>query len=212
MSLRGLYAITPEQPRSDTSLTLQVSAAVAGGARLIQYRDKTHDTAKRQRQARELLAVCHRQNALLIINDDVELAAAIGADGVHLGKDDMPPSEAKQRLGATALIGVSCYNALANAERAQALGADYVAFGRFFPSASKPLALPAKLELLRAARRTLHLPLVAIGGISPENARPLITAGADMLAAIDSVFGQPDIGAASRAFSDLFKLQEEYSR
>lgn len=204
MKLRGLYAITPERPDPHSTLAEQVEQAILGGARIVQYRDKSEDARRRLAEARSLVEVCRRHGIPLIVNDDVELAAAAGADGVHLGRDDMEPAAARRRLCSGALIGVSCYNRLENAERAQALGADYVAFGRFFPSASKPGAVPADLELLCRARRILNLPIVAIGGISPQNGGPLVVAGADMLAVIEALFGRDDIRTAARAFAQLF--------
>lgn len=216
--LYGLYAITPQNPNQLPSqaprttpllatqppLATQVAQAIGGGARLIQYRDKGGDAAARLRTARSLLAVCRAAAVPLIINDDLDLAARIGADGVHLGRDDPDPREARSRLGPGAIIGVSCYDRLQRALHAQAIGADYVAFGRFFPSATKPLAVPATPELLRQARRHLAIPLVAIGGITPERGCLLIAAGADMLAAVDAVFGHSDIRAAAAAFDVLF--------
>ncbi len=186
-------------------LVASVEAAVRGGARMIQYRDKGNDNAQRLREAQSLVDVCHTFNALLIINDDVELAVACGADGVHLGKDDTDIAQARARLGAHAIIGMSCYNDLDRARSAARNGADYVAFGRFFPSKTKPGASAAALETLRVARRELTLPLVAIGGISPDNGDLLIDAGADMLAVIHGVFGQPDVAAAARRFAALFE-------
>jgi len=204
MKLHGLYAITPEQTPKGKVLPNMAEAAIQGGARIIQYRDKSDDHRRRAQEALSLLHICHAGNALLIINDDVELAAAVGADGVHLGRDDMPPAQARECIGPHALIGVSCYNRLDSAERAAALGADYVAFGRFFPSSSKPMAIQAHPELLRQARDSLDLPIVAIGGISPQNGELLIVAGANMLAVIDAVFGADDIHAAALAFCRLF--------
>ncbi len=203
-ALRGLYAITDPQLCPDRTLPDQVEQALTGGCRLIQFRDKRPDRALRRTLAARLLASCRRHQALLIINDDVELAREIGADGVHLGKHDPDPSRARARLGAEALIGVSCYNRLELALSAAAQGVDYVAFGRFFSSHSKPEAVQADPGLLTRAREVIDLPLVAIGGITPENGAPLIAAGADMLAVIHGVFGQPDIEAASRRLSDLF--------
>jgi thiamine-phosphate pyrophosphorylase len=200
--LRGLYAITPEH--SALPLTDQVEQALQGGARLIQYRDKSGDAPRRCAEAQALIQLCRRHGVPLVINDDLELAAAVGADGVHLGRDDPSLAAARERLGSGALIGVSCYNELRNAERAWALGADYLAFGRFFPSASKPGAVPASLDLLRQARTRFPLPLVAIGGIRPENGGPLLAAGADMLAAIEAVFGTGEVRGACQAFADLF--------
>ncbi len=203
MNLSGLYAITPEHPDPGAALPDQVEQAILGGARVVQYRDKSGD-GRRLAEACSLLGVCRRHGVPLIVNDNVELAAAIGADGIHLGRDDMEPAAARLRLGSGVLIGISCYNRLENAERAQALGADYVAFGRFFPSTSKPGAVPADLELLQRARATLRLPLVAIGGINPQNGGPLVAAGADMLAVIDALFGAADIRTTALAFAELF--------
>ena len=202
--LSGLYAITPDVPATGTPLATQVEQAIAGGARLIQYRNKGGDAHRQRREARSLLAVCRAAGVPLIVNDDLDLAMHIGADGVHLGKHDPDPREARGQLGPRAIIGISCYDRLDEALRARELGADYAAFGRFFPSSTKPLAVQATPELLRRARERLTLPLVAIGGVTPENGRLLISAGADMLAVVDAVFGQPDIRAAAAAFNNLF--------
>lgn len=203
--LTGLYAITDSQLTPGAALAPAVEAALRGGARVIQYRDKGSDTARRQQEADALNALCHAHGALLIVNDDVELAAAAGAAGVHLGRDDPQLNAARKRLGSGAIIGVSCYNQLPRAQAAAEQGADYVAFGRFFPSLTKPDAVAATPELLREARRALDLPLVAIGGITPENGGLLLEAGADMLAVIHGVFGQADIEAAARRFAELFR-------
>jgi thiamine-phosphate pyrophosphorylase len=181
-----------------------VEQAIAGGARMVQFRDKSSDAHERLRAARALLSVCHAAGVPLIINDDLDLAQKIGADGVHLGRDDADPSEARARLGPRAIVGVSCYDRFERAVDAQESGADYAAFGRFFPSTTKPLAVQATPGLLRRARPRLTVPLVAIGGITPENGRSLVRAGADMLAAVDAVFGQRDIRAAAAAFTRLF--------
>jgi thiamine-phosphate pyrophosphorylase len=178
---------------------------LAGGARLVQYRDKTDERSRRRSEALDLLALCRACSVPLIINDDLALAADLGADGVHLGRDDPRLDEARRRLGPEAIIGVSCYNQLERAAAAARAGASYVAFGRFFPSGTKPLAVQAHPDLLREARRTLGLPLVAIGGITPENGGALIEAGADMLAVVGGVFGQADVRAAALAFSRLFE-------
>ncbi len=183
----------------------QAAQAIAGGARLIQYRNKGGDSPRRLQEAEALRSVCRAAAVPFIVNDDVALAARIDADGVHLGRDDADPTGARERLGPDALIGVSCYDSLERAVHAQAVGADYVAFGRFFPSRTKPLATPATTELLRRAREILDIPLVAIGGITPDNGGILIAAGADMLAAIDAVFGRADIRAAAAAFASLFR-------
>jgi len=206
--LQGLYAITDSGLADRLGLVDQVAEALQGGARIIQYRDKQATPQQRRRQASALRTLTRSQRALLIINDDLELARVVGADGVHLGRDDPPLAEARARLGPEAIIGVSCYNRLELARQAQRSGADYVAFGRFFPSRSKPGAVQAHPELLRHARRELRLPLVAIGGITPENGGALITAGADMLAVIHGVFGQPDIRLACAHFRSLFAPED----
>lgn len=202
--LYGLYAITdPRLAAGD--LAGQVAQALEGGARVIQYRDKASDHERRLQEAGTLLRLCRQAGVPLIINDDLPLALRIGADGVHLGRDDPALETARALLGPDAIIGVSCYDRLALARRAQEDGADYVAFGRFFPSQSKPEAVQADIGLLRQARRELTLPVVAIGGITPENGGPLVAAGARMLAVIQGIFGQPDVAAACRRFQPLFE-------
>lgn len=200
----GLYAITDPQLIPGARFSQTIAAVVRGGARAIQYRDKSDGDARRERQARILLALCREANVPLIVNDDVPLARRVGADGVHLGADDMPLLEARRVLGRNAIIGVSCYASLDRAQDAMAAGADYVAFGRFFPSSTKPEANPAPVALLDRARAGLSIPIVAIGGITADNGRALLEAGADMLAVIDGVFGQPDPAFAARAFRDTF--------
>lgn len=203
-TLMGLYAITDQRPKPNLDLSQQVALALAGHARVIQYRDKGDDRQLKLRQATDLKRLCRKAGVPLVINDDLELAQQISADGVHLGSDDPDPGRARRRLGPDALIGVSCYNSFDRALQAQRAGASYVAFGRFFPSTTKPNAVQAELELLRRARRELRLPTVAIGGITPENGVALIEAGADMLAVIEAVFAQPDIRAACERFNQLF--------
>ena len=202
---RGLYAITDERLSAPGQLPGCVSAAIAGGARVIQYRNKQGNAQQRRQEAAALLQLCQQHQVPLIINDDVALAASVNADGVHLGKTDASLAQARQQLGPQAIIGVSCYNSLEGAMSAAQAGADYVAFGRFFSSHSKPDAQPAEAALLRQARRQLQLPIVAIGGITPENGQALLAAGADLLAAIYGVFGQPDIEAAASAYAALFQ-------
>lgn len=199
----GLYAIT-DGPRDD--LLAVVRAALEGGATLLQYRDKTHAADRRLREARALAALCGEFEVPLIINDDVDLAAASGAAGVHLGEDDARLAVARARLGADAIIGVSCYDSLARAREAAQAGADYLAFGAFFPTTTKRVTRYATPALLRDAR-PLGLPLVAIGGITPENAGPLVAAGADYLAVVSAVFGACDVRAAARRFAALFQTR-----
>ena len=206
--IRGLYAVTPDTSDSDW-LYARVAAVLAGGARMIQYRSKGADARCRGQQGARLADLCSAQGALLIVNDDVALARELDADGVHLGREDMSVTEARAALGDRALIGVSCYDSLARAREAQSEGADYVAFGSFFPSDVKPGAMRAPLELLRAARAVIDLPVVAIGGITPENGRRLVEAGADALAVISALFHVPDGYAAAQAFAALFQGQDE---
>ena len=203
-TLHGLYALTDTGLTPGVKLTAAVEAAIRGGARLVQYRDKSGDTARRAEEARALVELCRGHGVPLIVNDDVELAAAADADGVHLGKDDGDPASARVRLGPRALIGVSCYDSLERAVAAARAGADYVAFGSFHPSDSKPGAVRPPASLLDDARRRLGIPLCAIGGITPENGAALVTAGADMLAVIRGLFAAPDVTAAARAYARLF--------
>lgn len=199
---RGLYAITQTDGKSPATVIAEVEAAIRGGAVVVQYRDKNPGNALHL--ARELVKVCHRHQVPLLINDSLELALESGADGVHLGKDDGHIREARARLGAEAIIGISCYDSLDRAREAQVHGATYAAFGRFFPSGTKPLAAPARVDTLRQARQTLSIPIVAIGGILPENGAALLAAGADLLAVIGGIFDrEPEISA--RIYQRLFK-------
>ena len=200
LARRGLYAIT-DGPRA--GLVDAAAAALDGGAVLLQYRDKTRDDARRLVEAQALARLCTARGAGFIVNDDVALAARVGADGVHLGEDDENLAAARAQLGPGAIIGVSCYDAIERARALVAAGADYVAFGAFFPSPTKPDARRATPALLREAA-ALGVPRVAIGGITPDNARPLIEAGADFLAVISAVFGAPDVRAAASRFQTLF--------
>ena len=207
--ISGLYAIADTQYLDDARLLHAVGEALAGGARILQYRDKKHIVEGRARQARELAALCRKYHALFIINDDVELAKQVQAGGVHLGREDASIEQARAQLGPQPIIGVSCYNDLARAVQAQAEGADYVAFGSFFPSRTKPQAVRAGLELLCEAKQKLHIPVVAIGGITHENGVHLLAAGADALAVIEGVFGQPDIRAAAQRYARLFTKPDD---
>jgi thiamine-phosphate pyrophosphorylase len=199
--LRGLYAITQTKNKTTDIIINEVIAAIKGGAVVVQFRDK--EPLDAIYLADQLVKVCHEYKVPLLINDDIELAIKVGADGVHIGREDGAISEARDRLGADAIIGVSCYNFVEQAFDAQEQGATYVAFGRFFPSSSKPLATPAELDTLRKAKFLLDIPIVAIGGILPENGGPLLTAGADLLAVIGGLFEtQPEQSA--RAYKALF--------
>jgi thiamine-phosphate pyrophosphorylase len=199
--IRGLYAITQTDNKSMTTILAEIEQVLSGGTVMVQYRDKNPQNARLL--ASELVALCHRYHVPLIINDDVELAILVAADGVHLGKEDGAVAHARQRLGNDAIIGVSCYNSVDRAIAAQRDGADYVAFGRFFTSSSKPLAAPAELHTLQEAKRVLTVPVVAIGGILPDNGAQLLNAGADLLAVIGGLFtAQPE--HAARTYRDLF--------
>ncbi len=199
---RGLYAITQTEGKTPGQIVLEVEAALKGGAVVVQYRDKNPIDAGAL--AGRLLALCHAYQAPLLINDSVELALEVGADGVHLGKDDGDITAARTRLGSKAIIGVSCYNDIGKARQAVAHGTNYVAFGRFFPSGSKPLASPADIATLKQARRQIGVPIVAIGGILPENGGQLLKAGADLLAVIGGLFDR-DPQAAASAYRTLFQ-------
>lgn len=204
----GVYALTPET--ADTAhLLARVEAALAGGAAAVQYRDKSADVARRHEQASELAALCRRFGVPLIVNDDLRLADLTGADGVHVGRDDASVREARIILGPQKFVGVSCYQSLDLARAAQAAGADYVAFGSFFASPTKPAAPRASLDLLREAAPAIHLPIVAIGGITPANAPALIDAGADAIAVLSALFDAPDVRASAQAFNQLFATESE---
>lgn len=200
MPAKGLYAIT-DGSRAD--LFAAVEATLRGGAAVVQYRDKTATREHRYAEAARLVGLCRSRGVPFIVNDDVDLATEIGAAGVHLGEDDGDIAAARLRLGADAIIGVSCYDSLDRARQLAAAGADYLAFGAFFPTATKPRARRASIDLLRAAK-SFGPPLVAIGGITPDNAQPLIDAGADFVAAIAGVFAAADPAAAARRYADLF--------
>ena len=201
--VRGLYAVTPDEPDIG-SLTRKVRKALAGGARILQYRNKSANAAVRREQGTALLALCREARIPFVINDDLDLARAIRADGLHLGRDDVSIAVARAQLGEDKLLGVSCYDRLELALAAREAGADYVAFGSAFPSSTKPEATRAPLSLYREARARLDLPIVAIGGITTENAHNVIEAGADAVAVISALFDSPDIEAAARSFSRLF--------
>lgn len=202
--LSGLYAVTPDD--DDTGrLSARVKAALVGGAALVQYRNKRAPATLRREQAGALLALCRQHHAPLIINDHLDLALELDADGVHLGGDDGSVSKARAMLGPHKVIGASCYNVMQKALAAEREGADYIAFGSFFASGVKPDAVHAPLDLLVEAKRRGSLPIVAIGGITLANAPQLIAAGADMVAVISALFDAPDIKIAAQQFDFLFK-------
>jgi thiamine-phosphate pyrophosphorylase len=207
--LSGLYAITDNALISETNLLLACEQALVGGAQVLQYRSKTNSDqpaqfTKRRQTAVELRMLCHRYNALLIINDDLDLCQASNADGVHIGQSDVHVSEARHRLGRDAIIGVSCHNNDQLVTTAERHGADYIALGRFFDSKTKPDAVKAHIEDLIRIRQLTQLPIVAIGGVTADNAQQLIDAGADMLASIHYLFSSDEITARARILSLLF--------
>jgi thiamine-phosphate pyrophosphorylase len=203
--LTGLYAITDAGLQPDEQLEENVALAIEGGASIIQYRDKSANHRLRQQQARLLAALCDTHNVLLIINDDSRLAADCGAAGVHLGQEDSDLPSARKLLGDNAIIGISCYNRPELAEQAAEQGADYIAFGRFFASGTKPDAVQATPELITDSKQRWGIPVAAIGGITPDNAGQLLDAGADMLAVVRGVFAAADIRQAAAEFAQVFK-------
>ena len=202
--LRGLYAITDETLIPESIFVATVEQALRGGATIIQYRDKSGNEAKRLEQASALRSLCGEYNACLIINDDIGLAKAVDANGVHLGEEDVSIEQARLMLGDDAIIGVSCYNQLQRAIVAQAAGADYVAFGAVFTSSTKPSARAANCELIHEAKSQLEIPVCAIGGIDKSNAAQVIDAGADMTALISGLFSEADIARTAKYLSGLF--------
>ncbi|HSN20366.1 MAG TPA: thiamine phosphate synthase [Usitatibacter sp.] len=200
--LRGLYAITPGT-RDTESLVARTRLCLEGGARLLQYRSKALEPGLALDQARRLAALCRAAGALFIVNDSLELALEVGADGVHLGRDDASPATARARLP-HGVIGVSCYAQPARAREAAAAGADYVAIGSVFPSPTKRSAVRAPLEAIAQAKSAGALPVAAIGGIAPENAALVVAAGADMVAVISALYDAADVRAAARSLSRLF--------
>lgn len=199
---RGLYLLTPDEANTQRLLS-RIEPLLAQGVAMLQLRSKRADAALRREQALALLPLCRAHKVPLIINDDWRLARDIGAAGAHLGAQDGDLGEARAALGAVAILGASCYGDVGRADRARVAGASYLAFGAFFDSGTKPLAQRAPLTLLREAAR-LGLPTVAIGGITPDNARQVIAAGADFIAVIGAVFDAPDPIAAVRAFRNCF--------
>ncbi|WP_028695532.1 thiamine phosphate synthase [Pseudomonas cremoricolorata] len=205
MTLRGLYAITDSQLLAGRLLPY-VEAALNGGVCLLQYRDKSEDSARRLREAEALQGLCERYGATLVINDDAELAARLGV-GVHLGQSDGPLTAARALLGPQAVIGATCHASLELATQAAGEGVSYVAFGRFFNSLTKPGAPAANLQLLTQARAQVRLPIAVIGGVTLDNAAPLVAHGADLLAVIHGLFGadsSAEVTRRARAFNALF--------
>ena len=207
--VRGLYVITHHSHLSPKCCIAQVAQALAGGANMIQYRDKSSDEDKRFYEAMAIKQQCLQYGARLIINDDVQLARQTDAHGVHLGQEDMSLVKARSQLGVQKLIGVSCYADVDRAQAAVRQGADYVAFGRFYPSDTKPDQPQADLEVLTQAKALLSVPIVAIGGVTIDNGSQLLAAGADSLAVSGGVFRQPDIRYAAQRLAALLQSTEK---
>lgn len=201
--MKGLYIVTPDW--DDTAKLLAVSEqALQGGAALLQYRHKTADAALRQQQAEQLLALCRRYQRPFIINDDVELCLALDADGIHVGGTDASVAEVRAKVGPDKIVGATCYGSMELAHQAYRSGASYIAFGGFYPSRVKKYEVTTQPTIVTTAKVEIPLPNVVIGGMTQQNAVPLVAAGADMVAAISSVYLAQDPVAAARAFVDLF--------
>ncbi len=203
-ALKGLYVITDENLISKTHFSQAIESALQGGASIIQYRDKSADQEKRQHQASTLRTLCKKYQAIFLINDDIELAKKVNADGVHLGKDDTSIDKARQILGPNAIIGVSCYNDYHLAIKAEKEAADYVAFGAIFSSPTKPNAVVAGLDIISTAHQQLSTPICTIGGITKNNIGQVIQHGADMAAVISGVFSAKDIKQAAFDLNQYF--------
>lgn len=203
-SLKGLYAITQDGLPSK-ALFEKTEAILANGATLLQYRDKSNDRSKRLEEALWLKQCCQEYNCLFLINDDIELADEVSADGVHLGKDDDGYTKAREQLGNSAIIGISCYNQIDRAIEAQDIGASYAAFGAMFSSTTKPNTAKADINLLKQAKQQLTIPICAIGGITTNQAPPLIDAQVDMLAVISDLYSAQHPGLVARQYRELFE-------
>jgi thiamine-phosphate pyrophosphorylase len=203
-AIRGLYAITPDEQDTDI-LFAKVEAALQGGIGVLQYRNKLADHKLKAQQASALLPLCRQYQVPFIINDSIKLCLTLDADGVHFGADDGNLAEARVRLGNDKILGASCYNRFDLALSAQQLGADYVAFGACFASSTKPNAPVAGLHLFTQAKAELHVPAVAIGGITLENAPLAIAAGASSVAVINAIFNADDVKLTSQQFTKLFQ-------
>lgn len=201
--IRGLYAVTPDEADTGTLLD-KAACALRGGAAVLQYRNKTATAALKRQQAAALAALCHAHKAIFIVNDDAGLALEVDAHGVHLGGEDGDLAETRRRIGPAKLLGASCYNRMELAIAAKAAGADHIAFGAAFTSPTKPAAVNAPIDLYRRAAAEIGLPVVAIGGITLENAGTLIAAGVDAVAVITDLFGAQDIEQRAVAFKALF--------
>jgi len=205
-NFKGLYVITDPTLCPANTIIEQVTQALEGGAKILQFRDKTSDFQTQLTLSKQLKTLCEQYQAYFIVNDNIELAKQSGAHGIHIGQHDQTLLMARHQLGENCIIGVSCYNDLTLATNMQTLGANYVAFGRFFPSNTKPNAPQAEIETLIKAKRILDIPVVAIGGITAQNAPQLIATGVDSLAVIQGVFAQKNIQAAALNIHQQFTV------
>ena len=201
--IKGLYAVTPDEPDTDVLLA-KVEAALLGGINILQYRNKQASHKLLTQQAQAILPLCRQYNVPLIINDSVKLCLTLDADGVHIGAEDGNLSEVRTRLGPNKILGASCYNRFDLALTAQQAGADYVAFGACFASTTKPNAPVASLDLFKLAQAQLHIPTVAIGGITLTNVLQAIDAGASAIAVINAIFNSSDVKLSTQQFAQLF--------
>ncbi|MDX1442495.1 MAG: thiamine phosphate synthase [Gammaproteobacteria bacterium] len=204
--LDGIYLVTDTALCAKRGIEPTVHAALKGGVRVVQYRDKTNDEARRRKEAAALARICQEHGATFLVNDDIALAAESGADGVHVGKDDAALETARERLGPGAIIGVSCYNEFSRAEAAARAGADYIAFGSVFPSPTKPDAPRAPLALFEQARAQLDIPVCAIGGIDQRNIQQVAASGAHLFAVITALLDADDITAAAARLNERIAL------
>lgn len=206
--LKGLYAITDATLMGDNLLSM-TEQAIRGGISLLQYRNKAAPMAQQEQEALKISTLCKKNNVLFLINDNIELAIKVNADGVHLGQSDTNVQQAREQLG-DKIIGITCHNDIQLAQLAQQQGADYVAFGRFYSSQTKPSASPAELSILSEAKKSLTIPIAAIGGITVETAAILLNQGADMLAVVQGIFAQNDIFAVSQQFVEIIDSPKQW--
>ncbi len=207
LEIKGLYAITDTANLSSEIMLNKTEEILRAGAKVLQYRNKQAYENIRIVEAKQLIVLCRQYSVPLIINDDIALAVQTGADGVHLGKTDSGIADARERLGDKAIIGCSCYNDLDRAQQAAKSGADYIAFGAFFPSPTKPEAAHATPDIIQTAKQKFKLPVVAIGGITPENGQSLIKAGADMLAVISGLYASNDPFNTTKQYIKMFNTE-----
>jgi len=205
--IKGLYAITDTANLSSELMLTRTEEILRAGAKLLQYRNKQANENTRIAEAEQLLDLCRKYSVPLIINDDISLAVQIGADGVHLGKTDSSIANAREHLGNNAMVGCSCYNDLDRAQLVSKSGVDYIAFGAFFPSPTKPGAAHATADIIQTAKQKFDLPVVAIGGITPENGQSLIAAGADMLAVISGLYASNDPFNTTKQYIKMFNTE-----